>query len=108
MGAVREKRTRRWEQQGEQPSNATLPPFRDEYEAIQQHLYIRCIPKLPVVPEQADKPPLGRKSGAEPGWLPDDELTREWLKYVEEYRSACDAADREESPNNGVAGEGAS
>jgi hypothetical protein len=85
-----------------------MPPFGDEYGEIQLHLYFQCKPKLGVVPEKPDKTPLGRKSGTEPGWLPDDELTREWLKYVEEYRSACDAADREESPNNGVAGEAAS
>ena len=28
------------------------------------------------------------------GWLPDDELTREWLKEVQTYRAECDAADR--------------
>lgn len=27
-------------------------------------------------------------------WLPDDDLTCEWLEAVEEYRRACDAADR--------------
>jgi hypothetical protein len=85
-----------------------MPPFGDGYGEIQQLLYFRCTPKPRVVPDKPDKPPLGRKSGTEPGWLPDDELTREWLKYVEEHRSACDAADREESPNNGVAGEAAS
>jgi hypothetical protein len=29
------------------------------------------------------------------GWLPDDELTRDWLKAVEEYRQKCDREDRE-------------
>jgi hypothetical protein len=29
------------------------------------------------------------------GWLPDDELTRDWLRLVAEYRAECDAADRE-------------
>ena len=108
MASGTENRSRLWRKQGEQPSNATMPPFGDGYAEIQQHLYLTCEPKPLVVPDKLDNPPLGRKSGTEPGWLPDDELTREWLKYVEEYRSACDAADREESPNNGVAGEAAS
>jgi hypothetical protein len=29
-----------------------------------------------------------------PGWLPDDELTQEWQRAVEEYRRECDEADR--------------
>ena len=28
------------------------------------------------------------------GWLPDDELTKEWQHAVEEYRRECDEADR--------------
>jgi len=28
------------------------------------------------------------------GWLPDDELTKEWQQAVEEYRRECDEADR--------------
>lgn len=28
------------------------------------------------------------------GWLPDDELTKEWQRAVEEYRRECDEADR--------------
>jgi hypothetical protein len=31
---------------------------------------------------------------APPGWLPDDDLTREWRDAVEMYRQECDAADR--------------
>jgi hypothetical protein len=27
-------------------------------------------------------------------WLPDDELTREWLRQVQQYREECDEADR--------------
>jgi predicted RNase H-like HicB family nuclease len=38
--------------------------------------------------------PAPGKQGTEPGWLPDDELTREWLRLVEQYRAECDAADR--------------
>jgi hypothetical protein len=38
--------------------------------------------------------PLTTARGSEPGWLPDDELTREWLQEVEAYRAECDAADR--------------
>jgi hypothetical protein len=33
------------------------------------------------------------RGSAEPGWLPDDELTRDWLEHVRQYRSECDAAD---------------
>jgi hypothetical protein len=33
-------------------------------------------------------------SANESDWLPDDELTQEWLLHVEQYRSECDAADR--------------
>jgi predicted RNase H-like HicB family nuclease len=29
------------------------------------------------------------------GWLPDDDLTREWQEAVEQYRRECDAADRQ-------------
>jgi len=28
------------------------------------------------------------------GWLPDDELTKEWQRAVEDYRRECDEADR--------------
>lgn len=28
------------------------------------------------------------------GWLPEDELTREWRQSIEAYRAECDAADR--------------
>jgi hypothetical protein len=38
--------------------------------------------------------PLTTARGSEPGWLPNDELTREWLQEVEAYRAECDAADR--------------
>lgn len=34
-------------------------------------------------------PALGRG-----GWLPNDDLTREWLEAVEGYRRECDADDR--------------
>jgi hypothetical protein len=33
----------------------------------------------------------GRLAG---GWLPDDEVTRDWQQLVQEYRAECDAADR--------------
>jgi hypothetical protein len=38
--------------------------------------------------------PLATVPGSEPGWLPDDDLTREWRQEVETYRAECDAADR--------------
>jgi hypothetical protein len=45
------------------------------------------------------------KRGAEPGWLPDDELTREWLRLVEQYRAQCDAADRRRLTEDATSGE---
>lgn len=29
------------------------------------------------------------------GWLPDDDLTREWLQAVQQFRDECDEADRQ-------------
>jgi hypothetical protein len=29
------------------------------------------------------------------GWLPDDEVTREWLQAIQDYRDQCDKEDRE-------------
>src|SRR4051812_32345341 len=37
--------------------------------------------------------PVRAACGAQPGWLPNDELTSEWLQQVELYRAECDAAD---------------
>lgn len=28
------------------------------------------------------------------GWLPDDEITREWLQAIQDYRDQCDREDR--------------
>jgi hypothetical protein len=50
--------------------------------------------------------PAGR--GAEPGWLPDDELTREWLQFVQQFRSECDIADRQRLLGEGEAAKEAS
>ena len=30
------------------------------------------------------------------GWLPDDELTQEWLGHIQAYRAKCDEEDRKE------------
>jgi predicted RNase H-like HicB family nuclease len=38
--------------------------------------------------------PVEAKPMARTGWLPDDELTQEWLQHVQDYRAECDAADR--------------
>ncbi len=38
--------------------------------------------------------PVPSTQALQPGWLPDDELTQEWLQQVQEYRAECDAADR--------------
>jgi hypothetical protein len=34
------------------------------------------------------------KTSPTSGWLPDDELTKEWQQAVEEYRRECDEADK--------------
>jgi hypothetical protein len=38
--------------------------------------------------------PVAATGGAGGGWLP-DELTRDWLGLVQQYRAECDTADRE-------------
>ncbi len=35
------------------------------------------------------------------GWLPDDELTREWLQHMRDYRQECESADLERIQSNG-------
>ncbi len=40
-----------------------------------------------TIPATAASPPTA-------GWLPDDELTQEWQRAVEDYRRECDEADR--------------
>ena len=42
------------------------------------------------------------------GWLPDDELTGEWLRAVQDYRDECDKADRERLAADGGDGKVAS
>jgi hypothetical protein len=38
--------------------------------------------------------PVTAKNGAQAGWLPNDELTQDWLQQMQQYRAECDAADR--------------
>jgi hypothetical protein len=38
--------------------------------------------------------PVTATGAPQSGWLPDDELTRDWLRLVQQYRAECDAADR--------------
>jgi predicted RNase H-like HicB family nuclease len=38
--------------------------------------------------------PLSPRASAASGWLPDDDLTREWRQAIEDYRRECDEADR--------------
>ena len=33
------------------------------------------------------------KGLGEGGWLPNDELTRDWIQWMQQYRAECDAAD---------------
>ncbi len=42
------------------------------------------------------------------GWLPDDELTRDWLEEVKQFRAECDAADRARIGDDPAFGESAS
>ncbi len=51
--------------------------------------------------------PAARTSAAG-GWLPDDELTREWLEHVRKYREECDAADRQRLLDDSADGKAAS
>jgi hypothetical protein len=92
-------------------TNATLPPYSGEYAELEQHLYARrrVGQNRDVINDQADKnPQLEGKRGAEPGWLADDELTRDWLQLVQEYRSECDASDRRRLLNDPATGEATS
>jgi hypothetical protein len=50
---------------------------------LQEGMQVRAL----TVPVPSTQVPL-------PGWLPDDELTQEWLQHVQDYRAECDAADR--------------
>jgi len=38
--------------------------------------------------------PVGGRRTSEVGWLPDDQLTQDWLRLVQQFRAECDAADR--------------
>lgn len=40
------------------------------------------------------KVPTAIPGGSEGGWLPDDELTQDWLQLMQQYRAECDVADR--------------
>jgi len=84
-------------------TNATLPPYSDDYAELEQHLYSRgrVNRNCEVTNDGADKnPQLEGKRGTEPGWLADDELTRDWLQLVQQYRSECDASDRQRLRND--------
>jgi hypothetical protein len=41
------------------------------------------------------------------GWLPDDELTQEWLQHMKDYRAECDERDRQELEQLEQSGEAA-
>lgn len=43
----------------------------------------------------------------EGGWLPADELTREWIQEVQQFRDECDAADWRRLSENSPPGESA-
>jgi hypothetical protein len=42
------------------------------------------------------------------GWLPEDELTREWLQAVQQFRDECDEADRRRLLDDASEGKAAS
>jgi hypothetical protein len=88
--------------------NATLPPYGDEYAEFAEHLYVgsKANRDREVVNDLADRNPrLEEKPGPKSGWLPDDELTQEWLELVEQYRADCDAEDRRHLLNDSPPGE---
>ena len=37
---------------------------------------------------------LAPRERSESSWLPDDELTQDWVRLVQQFRAECDAADR--------------
>ena len=41
-------------------------------------------------------------------WLPNDEVTQEWLRAIQEYRDRCDKEDRERISNDSDEGKAAS
>jgi hypothetical protein len=47
-------------------------------------------------------------AGPKGGWLPDDDLTREWLQAVQQFRDECDEADRHRLLNDASGGKAAS
>jgi hypothetical protein len=64
---------------------------------LQQGTELRSIsvpPARPVVPTG--------------GWLPEDELTREWLQAVQQFRDECDEADRRRLSEGSSEGKAAS
>jgi hypothetical protein len=63
-------------------------------------------PGAGIAPAPVASPAFEAGRGAVPGWLPDDELTREWVRLVQEFRSECDASDRrrlQDAPATGEA-----
>ena len=60
------------------------------FERLQNGSQLRAL-KVPI-------PPRG-------GWLPDDELTQEWLQHIRDYRAECDERDRQELEQIEKAGE---
>ncbi len=69
--------------EADSPENA----LRQLSQAVQQRLQAGAR-VLPLVL------PMKFPSLSHAGWLPDDDLTREWREAVEEYRRECDAEDR--------------
>ena len=45
----------------------------------------------PPTPNSTPNSPPGIPRG---GWLPNDDLTREWLQAIQDYRDQCDREDR--------------
>ncbi len=43
--------------------------------------------------ELREMPVQSHTTPAAGGWLPDDELTNEWLQHMSDYRRECEAAD---------------
>src|SRR4051812_22498833 len=56
--------------------------------ALQLHQRLRQGAHLSTISVPVTCPPTAA------GWLPDDELTREWLAQIQQFRQECDEADR--------------
>jgi predicted RNase H-like HicB family nuclease len=82
--------------EGSSPDEAQQRLSEVVLQKLQQGAQLRSL-RLPSV--------LAAETGL--GWLPDDDLTREWLQAIQEFRTACDEADHRRIAENTCAGKAA-